>query len=79
MEKDFNMKIDADSFNQNIEQMVLDLGPEMSYIDAIVEFCTKHEIDTEDVVPYINRTILSHIETEAMNLGVIPKVAQLPL
>ena len=61
-----------------IENMVKE--KKISYMDAILEYCKKHEIDPSNTKSMINKTIKEKIAYEAQNLNMLKeKVAKLPL
>ena len=52
----------------------------ISYIDAILEYCKKHEIDPSNTKSMINKTLKEKVAYEAQNLNMLKeKVAKLPL
>ena len=61
-----------------IENMVKE--KKISYMDAILEYCKKHEIDPSNTKSMINKTLKEKIAYEAQNLNMLKeKVAKLPL
>jgi len=49
-------------------------------MDAILEYCKKHEIDPSNTKSMINKTLKEKIAYEAQNLNMLKeKVAKLPL
>ena len=61
-----------------IENMVKE--KRMGYMDAILEYCKTHEIDTSNTKSMINKTLKEKIAYEAQNLNMLKeKVAKLPL
>ena len=52
----------------------------ISYMDAILEYCKKHEIDPSNTKSMINKTLKEKVAYEAQNLNMLKeKVAKLPL
>ena len=52
----------------------------ISYIDAILDYCKKNEIDPSNTKSMINKTLKEKIAYEAQNLNMLKeKVAKLPL
>jgi len=51
------------------------------YIDAVVEWCAKHNIEVETAASIIKSTptLKSKIQMEAEDLNVLPKTARLPI
>ena len=52
----------------------------ISYIDAILDYCTDNEIDPANTRSMINKTLKEKIAYEAQNLNMLKeKVAKLPI
>ena len=64
-------------FSVIIETIVCDKN--ISYMDAIVYYCDKHDLELESAGKMINAIIKSKIEAEARSLNFLPKVSKLPL
>ncbi len=70
--------IDRNKFNQEIEDFVYETGE--SYIDAIVNFCEKNNVEIESVAKMINKVIKAKIESEAEDLNLLTeKLCRLPV
>jgi hypothetical protein len=65
-------------FSQEIESMV-NSNEEISYIDAIIEFCEKNSIDLEMVPKLISKPLKEKIKYEAMNLNFLKKTSRAKL
>ena len=52
---------------------------DMSYMDAVVQYCEQNEIEIETVGKFISKTLKEKIESEARDLNYLPKVGKLPL
>lgn len=53
---------------------------QISYIDAILEYCKDNEIDPSNTKSMINKTLKEKVAYEAQNLNMLKeKVAKLPL
>ena len=53
---------------------------QISYIDAVLEYCKDNEIDPSNTKSMINKTLKEKIAYEAQNLNMLKeKVAKLPL
>jgi len=67
-------------FAQEIENLV-QVNPEMNYIDAIVHFCELNGMDVESVPKLISKPLKEKIKYEAMELNFLKKSsrAKLPL
>ena len=60
-----------------VENIVKD--KKISYIDAILDYCTDNEIDPANTRSMINKTLKEKIAYEAQNLNMLKeKVAKLP-
>tara|TARA_Y100000385_G_scaffold281281_1_gene333841 strand:+ start:424 stop:654 length:231 start_codon:yes stop_codon:yes gene_type:complete len=64
-------------FSYEIEEFVKKTG--VSYLDAVMEYCTENKIEPETVATLISKPLKEKIEVDAMKLNLIPKVSQLPL
>tara|TARA_B100000941_G_scaffold217451_1_gene160289 strand:+ start:623 stop:844 length:222 start_codon:yes stop_codon:yes gene_type:complete len=61
-----------------IESMVKE--KKIGYMDAILEYCKKHEIDPSNTKSMINKTLKEKVAYEAQSLNMLKeKVAKLPL
>ena len=67
-------------FAQEIESLVHN-NVDMRYIDAIIHFCEKNNIDVESVPKLISKPLKEKIKYEAMELNFLKKSsrAKLPL
>ena len=67
-------------FAENIESLVLE-NKDMNYIDAIVFFCDKNNIDVEAVPKLIPKPLKEKIKYEAQELNFMKKTsrAKLPI
>lgn len=54
---------------------------QMGYMDAIVYYCEKNNVEIETVVPMIksNAKIKSSLQSEGELLNILPKTAKLPV
>ena len=70
-------------FSAMIEGMVKEMNGTSSihvtYMDAIVHYCSRNEIEIETAAKLLNTVIKSKIEAEAIDLNYLPKEAKLPL
>lgn len=67
----------AKKFSYEIEQFVNRTG--VSYLDAVLEYCSENKIEPETVASLITKPLKEKIEVDAMKLNLLPKVSQLPL
>tara|TARA_R110002153_G_scaffold8996_2_gene37687 strand:- start:221 stop:451 length:231 start_codon:yes stop_codon:yes gene_type:complete len=59
------------NFTKMVENTVLDT--KQSYMDAVLDLCTRLDIDPIDVKKFVSPVIQGKIEAEAMTLNLIPK------
>ena len=64
-------------FSAVIEEIVRD--KQIPYMDAVVHYCERNEVEIETAAKLLNSVIKSKIEAEAMDLNFLPKEAKLPL
>ena len=65
-------------FNQEIEKFVKETGE--SYIDAVVHYAEKNEVEIETVSKMLNKVIRQKIESEASDLNFLKeKLCRLPM
>jgi len=60
-----------------IEKMVSNGG--VSYMDAILDYCEKNQMEPDAVAPLISKPLKEKIEADARELNFLPKVATLPV
>ena len=65
-------------FAQEIENLV-QINPDMNYIDAIVHFCENNSIDLESVPKLISKPLKEKIKYEAMELNFLKKTSRAKL
>ena len=64
-------------FSIAIEKTVKQSG--ISYMDALVDYCNKNQIEPEQIKPLITKSLKEKVEVDARNLNYLPKVATLPI
>ena len=65
-------------FNQEIEKFVKETGE--TYIDAVVHYAEKNEVESETVSKMLNKVIRQKIESEASDLNFLKeKLCRLPM
>tara|TARA_X000000950_G_scaffold219801_1_gene264663 strand:+ start:348 stop:563 length:216 start_codon:yes stop_codon:yes gene_type:complete len=65
-------------FNQEIEKFVKETGE--TYIDAVVHYAEKNEVEIETVSKMLNKVIRQKIESEASDLNFLKeKLCRLPM
>ena len=78
MEKEVNEKLmTPKKFSIAIEKQVKEF--EMSYLDALLDYCDKNELEPEMIKPLITKSRKEKVEVDARNLNFLPKVATLPI
>ena len=65
-------------FAENIESLVLE-NKDMNYIDAIVFFCEKNNIDVESVPKLISKPLKEKIKYDAQQLNFMKKSSRAKL
>lgn len=64
-------------FAIKIETIVAQGG--VSYMDAILDYCEKNQMEPDAVAPLISKPLKEKIEADARELNFLPKVATLPI
>ena len=64
-------------FSIAIEKTVKQSG--ISYMDALIDYCSKNQIEPEQIKPLITKSLKEKVEVDARNLNFLPKVATLPI
>ena len=64
-------------FSIAIEKTVRQSG--ISYMDALVDYCNKNQIEPEQIKPLITKSLKEKVEVDARNLNFLPKLATLPI
>ena len=65
-------------FALQIEKIVSQ-GNEVTYMDAILDYCEKHSMEPDAVAPLISKPLKEKIEADARELNFLPRVATLPI
>lgn len=65
----------ANEFSLHIESIAK--SNTITYIDAILEYCEKNEIDPKEISSLINQNLKEKLEMEYENLNYLPKKARL--
>jgi hypothetical protein len=68
------------NFSQEVRKICQEKS--MEYIDAVVYWCERNNVEIEYAAALINKkdsVIMSHIQTEAENLNILKKTAKLPI
>ena len=64
-------------FSNNIELMVKD--QDLRYIDAVLEYCSLHNIDNDIIPKLLTRQLKEKLEVEAVEYNLLPRVGSLPV
>ena len=64
-------------FAIKIEEIVSKGG--VSYMDAILDYCEKNQMEPDAIAPLISRPLKEKIEADARELNFLPRVAPLPI
>jgi folate-dependent tRNA-U54 methylase TrmFO/GidA len=70
--------MNSKEFSIEIEKLVKE-HKDMTYIDAVVHYCEKNELDVGTVNPLVSKTLKQKIELEAQALNYLPKTGVLPI
>lgn len=64
-------------FSISIEKTVQESG--ISYMDALLDYCDKYQLEPEMIKPLITKSLKEKVEVDARNLNYLPRVATLPI
>ena len=64
-------------FAIKIETIVKTSGT--TYMDAILDYCEKHQMEPDTIAPLISKPLREKLEADARELNFLPKVATLPI
>ena len=75
----FDKAITQEKMIREIERIVVEYGAD--YIDAIVHYCTKNDIEIETVASIIKSSgkLRSRLQAEGEQLNFLPRSARLPI
>ena len=66
-------------FAIKIEKVVSNGGGVTTYMDAILDYCEKNQMEPDAIAPLISRLLKEKIEADARELNFLPRVATLPI
>jgi hypothetical protein len=66
-------------FAIKIEKVVANGGGVTTYMDAILDYCEKNQMEPDAIAPLISRPLKEKIEADARELNFLPRVATLPI
>jgi len=67
------------AFSQMIEQTVHDSNGQCSYMEAVVDYCERNDLDIEAISKLISPSLKDKIKEEATQKNYFPKSAKLPI
>lgn len=65
-------------FSQEVEKIAID-NSDMNYIDAILHYCEKNEIEIESVPKLISKPLKEKLKCEAIQLNFLKKTSRATL
>jgi|TARA_B100001059_G_C17789367_1_gene559150 hypothetical protein len=65
------------TFSIYIESQVREKN--ISHMDAILEYCTKNEVEPDSITGLIQKPLKDKIEANARDLNFLPKMGKLPV
>jgi hypothetical protein len=69
--------LSSNEFSQQLEMFAIE--NKLSFIDAIVTYCEKYNLDIEEVAENISSSLKEKLENEAIRLRFLPKRATLEI
>ena len=51
----------------------------VSYMDAILDYCDKNQMEPDTIAPLISKPLKEKLEADARELNFLPRVATLPI
>ncbi len=69
--------VTAEHFTKFIERTVA--AKSISYMDAILDFCEKRQIDPDMIAPFVGDKLKQKLSEEAQALHMMPKRRSLPI
>lgn len=69
--------LNKNRFTKMVEKVRLEKS--LSYIDSILYICETYKIDEMDVKKYLTDIIKQKVESEAMDLNLVPRQNTLPI
>lgn len=67
----------SNEFSFHIEKLAT--TKRMSHLDAVLQFCSDHMIDPDEIASKINKSLKEKIEHDFRELNYLPKKAQLDM
>ena len=66
--------ISKDKFAEDIEALVL--RTKMNYIDAIIEYCSQHDIEVESVSKLLSKPLKEKVRADATDLNYLKRTSR---
>ena len=67
----------SNEFSLHIEHVALE--KRLTHLEAVLQFCSQHTIDPDDIASKINKSLKDKIEQDFRDLNYLPKKAQLDI
>lgn len=74
-----NEILTPETFEKLVEQVVYDGFDEISYIDAVIKICEERGMEVESAAGILTADLKSKLQTNFMDINMIPKKGQLPI
>jgi hypothetical protein len=71
------MFLDMLTFQQRIEEIVESTGA--THMEAVIEFCNENDIEPEEIAKLVSPSLMSMIESNAQDAGLMKRKAKLPV
>mgnify|MGYP001949609393 CR=1 FL=1 len=69
--------LNKDSFSEEIEKLVLETN--LNYIDAIVLYCERHDLDVESIGKLVSKPIKEKLRYDATELNYLKRTSRAKL
>lgn len=66
-------------FAMIIEDIVKEANGGVNYMEAILDYCERHEMEPDSIAPLISKPLKEKLEADARELNFLPRVATLPI
>lgn len=66
-------------FCKEVEDMVQDKDGEISYMQAVLDLCDKHNMEPESAAKLLSKPIIEKIQVEGQQINLLPRSGALPL
>jgi len=62
-----------------IEEIVKQGQGQTSYMDAVLDYCARNQMEPDTIAPLISKPLKEKLEADARELNFLPRVATLPI